>query len=113
MKGARELFIEESNRFYERLDKVLASVDQSDDQWVHQTFDIPKRQLEKIDVLVKSGKRDLIDAEERRLRIMLTAWPIAYRRVLNSWNTRDRLAVRSTVWALGSSPRNGGDSIAI
>ncbi|HXM48633.1 MAG TPA: hypothetical protein VN956_12375 [Pyrinomonadaceae bacterium] len=91
MNESGELFIRGSKRFYEGLDRVLASVDEPDEQWVHQTFNCPKWQLEKVDELVKSGDMDLGVAEERRFRIEKNAWPEVYGRVLNSWDTRDKL----------------------
>lgn len=81
----------ESNRFFEFLDKARASLDDPDEQLVHQTFEIPKRLMAEIDDVVKSGKLDLGAAEERRLKIQTTAWSTAYRRVLNCWKTRDKL----------------------
>jgi hypothetical protein len=91
MQIGSELFLEESKRFKDRLDKIQASLDEPDEQLVNKTFDTQKRQVELIDALVKSNELDLEVAEERRLRIMIFAWRIASRRVLNSWNTRDRL----------------------
>jgi hypothetical protein len=92
MNESGELFIRGSRRFYEGLDRVLASVDEPDEQWVHQTFNSPKRRIEKVDELVKSGEMDLGIAEERRFRIEVTAWPLVYKRVLNRWDTKDKLA---------------------
>lgn len=92
MNERTELFIRGSTRFYEGLDKVLSSVDPPDEQWLHQTFDSPKRLVEKVDELVKSGEIDLRLAEERRFTIEITAWPLVYKRVLNSWTTKDKLA---------------------
>lgn len=92
MNERSELFIRGSTRFYEGLDRVLASVDPPDEQWVHQTFNCPKWQLEKIDELVKSGELDLGVAEERRFSIEKNAWPKVYRHVLNNWDTEDNLA---------------------
>src|SRR5258705_154856 len=119
MKTGGDLFIDWSRRFYEGLDKVLASVDAPDEQWVHQTFDTPKRQIEKIDDLVKSGELDVGVAEERRFRLEITAWPLAYRRVLNSWDTEDKLAevvarYRRTVSDVSGEelqPLDGGEDI--
>jgi hypothetical protein len=91
MKEGTKLFIEKSKRFYERFDKVLASIDAPDEQWAYQTFDIPRREVAKIDALVESGVLDFRVAEERRFRIVIPAWRLAYTRVLNSWNTRDKL----------------------
>jgi hypothetical protein len=91
MTADSELFIAGSRRFYEGLNKVLASVDRPDEQCAHQTFETPKRRIEEVDDLVKSGELDLGVAEERRFRIEVTAWPLAYKRVLNSWDTRDQL----------------------
>jgi|SRR5215208_6379760 len=81
----------ESNRFSEFLDKVRASIDDPDEQLVHQTFEIPKRLMAEIDDVVKGCELDLGAAEERRFKIQTTAWSTAYRRVLNCWKTRDRL----------------------
>ena len=90
--NSSERFICESTRFCEGLDRVLASVDEPDEQWVHQTFNSPKRRVEELDELVKSGEIELGVAEERRFRIEIPAWRLAYARVLNSWNTKDKLA---------------------
>jgi hypothetical protein len=87
-----ELFIQGSRRFYEGLDRVLASVDEPDKQFVHQTFNSPKRRMKEIDGLVKSGEMDLGVAEQRRFVIEITAWPLVYKRVLNSWDIKDALA---------------------
>jgi hypothetical protein len=92
MNARTELFIRGSTRFYEGLDRVLSSVEPPDEQWVHQTFESPKRLVEKVDELVKSGEIDLRLAEERRFRIEITAWPLVYTRVLNSWTTKDTIA---------------------
>ena len=91
MQPGGELFIQESKAFKDRLDKVQVSLDAPDEQLVHQTFDVPKRQVEMIDALIETDGLDLGVAHERRLRIMICAWRIASRRVLNSWHTRDRL----------------------
>jgi hypothetical protein len=82
---------EESNRFFELLDKLRASLDDPDEQLVHQTFEIPKRLMAEIDALEKSGELDLGAAEERRFRIQTTTLFTAYKRVLNCWDTRDKL----------------------
>lgn len=92
MNERTELFIRGSTRFYVGLDRVLSSVDPPDEQWVYQTFESPKRLVEKVDELVKSGEIVLRLAEERRFRIEITAWPLVYTRVLNSWTTKDKLA---------------------
>ncbi len=81
----------ESNRFFEFLDKVRLSLDDPDEQLVHQTFETPKRRLAEIDDLVKIGELDLGAAEKRRFEIQTTAWSTAYRRVPNCWKTRDKL----------------------
>jgi hypothetical protein len=82
---------EESNRFLVFLDNVRASLDDPDEQFVHQIFETPKRLITEIDNLFKSGELNLAVAEERRFRIQAIAWSTAYTRVLNCWNTRDRL----------------------
>jgi len=92
MNESTELFIRGSTRFYEGLDRIRSSVDPPNEQWVHQTFDCHKRLVEKVDELVKGGEVDLRLAEEHRFRIEITAWPLVYKRVLNSWNTKDKLA---------------------
>src|SRR5215216_4156841 len=84
-------FFNESRIFKKRVDKVQASLDAPDEQLVHQAFDIPKRQVEKIDALVKKRELDLRVAEERRFRIMISAWRLICGRVLSNWSTRDRL----------------------
>jgi hypothetical protein len=58
MNETSERFIRGSRRFYEGLDKVLATVDPPDEQWVHQTFNSPKRRIEEFDELVKNGEMD-------------------------------------------------------
>lgn len=82
---------EESDRFFELLDTLRASLDDPDEQLVHQTFEIPKRLMAEIDALEKSGELDLGVAEERRFRIQTKALFTAYKRVLNCWDTRDKL----------------------
>lgn len=91
MQSSKEIFINESKRFSERLDIVQASVDAPDEQLVHQVFNTPKREVEKIDALVKKGELDLEVAKDRRSMIMIPAWRLVCMRVLNSWNTRDML----------------------
>jgi hypothetical protein len=107
MTTTEQLFVEESKRFGERLDEVLASVDEPDERRVHQLFDSPKRQVKKIDALVKSGELDLGVGKERRLRIMIPAWHLAFSHVLNSWNTRDKL---DELYARYHEAVSGGES---
>jgi len=82
---------EESNRFFELFDTLRASLDDPDEQLVYQTFEVPKRLMAEIDALEKNGELYLGAAEERRFRIQMTALFTAYKRVLNCWDTRDKL----------------------
>lgn len=106
----------ESSRFFEFLDKVRPSLDDPDEQLVHQIFEIPKRRILEIDHLLKSRKLDPSIAEDRRFRIQTIACSIAYRRVLNSWNTRDKLdevfaRYQSIVYGRESECRKGEENL--
>lgn len=81
----------ESNRFFEFLAITCASLEDPNEQLLHQTFEIPKRLLEEIDNFVKNGQATLNAADERRIKIQTTAWRTAKRRVLDNWKTRDML----------------------
>jgi hypothetical protein len=67
-------------------------LDEPDEQRSHQTFDSPKRRLAKFDERVRNGELPLSEADELRLRIEICAWHALYKYVLNSWNTKDKLA---------------------
>jgi hypothetical protein len=112
---SREFFLGESRTFYKFLDWSKALVYGPDERKIHNIFDSPKWQIEKVDQLVKNGEMDLGVARELRLRIERPAWDEILEYVRNSWDTSDGLARVRAVFRrrLGhelESP-NGGEGI--
>lgn len=86
------LFIHGSRRFYEGVDWVQSLVHEPDDGKIDQFFRSPKRQIETLDELVTNENLSVGEAEERRLRIEIPAWRGLHKYILNSWNSKDKLA---------------------